>query len=493
MNKLADINPLARATADGAKPRGDEVRPTLIANPYANTPNAAEYENGYQYAQTLGHEALNSADGSRWANAPGAWKQGLEAGAKSLGCGQLKAAAGYKALLRDSTKAFNQFTSQSETAPLRTTVSPVREAAFAARHANTKTPGLLDKLVLKAAPAGPHATPALSHGDRVAGVELRDPSNVIRTHGGDVARNFDPLNIIGHELTHGVQFANPRVAAHEHPFMSHGPHSHDSLAYDERVQPGYLRKQFGKSLNSLKLPPLHLPNLSPTAPSPDLFGGLAHVGVSKGLSETGADLGGDAFRAHLEARNPALAENLRKRWVYETAKAQARTTPSPEVPAPKPGRFQRPITPGTERDQLLAPADARRKENGPAAPLPGAAAPVKSASGNPPMNKFASVATDHLKKIAEMNPWVRRAAMVGGLGLAGAGAAGAYDHFQAPMQGPAFGTDYDAVQNSLGVAAPNGVNTGLVIEPTDAEVQNDAVGRMLQSASPSGANPGLAR
>jgi hypothetical protein len=88
--KRAAISTMERTTGMDARPRGDEVHPPLMSNPFASAPDKApEYENGYSYAQTLGHQTLNQAtegDVQRWVNAAPAWRDGFAAGARSLGC-----------------------------------------------------------------------------------------------------------------------------------------------------------------------------------------------------------------------------------------------------------------------------------------------------------------------------------------------------------------------------------------------------------------------
>lgn len=83
------VNPLGRVTPVTSKPRGDEAQPTLTANPYALAdPEAArEYENGYQYAQTIGHMELAQHDPMEWAYAATPWREGFAEAAKSMGLG----------------------------------------------------------------------------------------------------------------------------------------------------------------------------------------------------------------------------------------------------------------------------------------------------------------------------------------------------------------------------------------------------------------------
>jgi len=70
---------------------------TLNRNPYqdplADPADAAEYENGYQYAQELGHQLLSQAgieDAEAWSRGhPESWVRGFATGASRLGVGRL--------------------------------------------------------------------------------------------------------------------------------------------------------------------------------------------------------------------------------------------------------------------------------------------------------------------------------------------------------------------------------------------------------------------
>jgi hypothetical protein len=85
---MSAVNPLVQTTAQDALPRGDENHIPLVENPYAGTPNAPEYENGYQYAQTLGHQTLNQLSPDQvasWKTAPTSWREGFATAAEKLG------------------------------------------------------------------------------------------------------------------------------------------------------------------------------------------------------------------------------------------------------------------------------------------------------------------------------------------------------------------------------------------------------------------------
>ena len=91
-SKAAGIDP-AQVTPLDASPDGGENHPPLLSNPFMGDPkNAPEYENGYSYAQGLGHQQLNVAtegDVERWVRSGPAWVAGFGAGARSLGVGRL--------------------------------------------------------------------------------------------------------------------------------------------------------------------------------------------------------------------------------------------------------------------------------------------------------------------------------------------------------------------------------------------------------------------
>lgn len=93
MLKLAVTNPLQAATAMDTLQRGDEVHPPMIANPYQLDPEAAaQYENGYQYAQKIGHLQLISVPPEQLlgqTNGSVPWREGFAASARALGAGQV--------------------------------------------------------------------------------------------------------------------------------------------------------------------------------------------------------------------------------------------------------------------------------------------------------------------------------------------------------------------------------------------------------------------
>lgn len=94
MKTANTINPLGRRSANAAIPRGDEVQSRLIRNPYNMDPERAlEYENGYEWGQSLGHMALMSAsdaDIERWYRNSREWIEGLADAAAHVGVGTLR-------------------------------------------------------------------------------------------------------------------------------------------------------------------------------------------------------------------------------------------------------------------------------------------------------------------------------------------------------------------------------------------------------------------
>lgn len=80
----ATINPLIQMTPDTAPQRGDENRPPLLWNPTGDP----DFENGYSYAQELGHLPLGRAtrgDVERWQGNSPAWRAGFAAASRSFG------------------------------------------------------------------------------------------------------------------------------------------------------------------------------------------------------------------------------------------------------------------------------------------------------------------------------------------------------------------------------------------------------------------------
>lgn len=94
--KRAEVNPLVQYTPMDAVPRGDEVHSPLLENKYdqpgADERDAIHYENGYQFAQALGHRELGQVSPENietWNNRPVSWRDGLADGASSLGMGRV--------------------------------------------------------------------------------------------------------------------------------------------------------------------------------------------------------------------------------------------------------------------------------------------------------------------------------------------------------------------------------------------------------------------
>jgi hypothetical protein len=89
--KTADINPLQRASAEAGEIHGDQAQPRLMANPGSGE-DAKEFENGYEFAQSLGSLGLVGAgpqDMGQWQHSDPAWRAGLQQGLRSMGRGDL--------------------------------------------------------------------------------------------------------------------------------------------------------------------------------------------------------------------------------------------------------------------------------------------------------------------------------------------------------------------------------------------------------------------
>lgn len=94
--KRSAVNPLVQVTQQTAAQRGDENHAPLNRNPYidplGDPQDAVEYENGYQYAQQLGHMMLGQArpeDVASWQRHPESWKRGFATAASRLGAGRV--------------------------------------------------------------------------------------------------------------------------------------------------------------------------------------------------------------------------------------------------------------------------------------------------------------------------------------------------------------------------------------------------------------------
>ena len=83
------INPLIKATSGPESPHGDEVQIPLMRNPYQGDPqNQAEFENGYEFAQSMGHAQLNQVgqeEIDRWKNQSLAWRAGFATATSRFG------------------------------------------------------------------------------------------------------------------------------------------------------------------------------------------------------------------------------------------------------------------------------------------------------------------------------------------------------------------------------------------------------------------------
>lgn len=77
------------STQMAASPRGDELHLPMGENPYLGDPRkAADYENGFAYAQAIGHQALNQCtegDVARWRGNENAWRDGFASACEKFG------------------------------------------------------------------------------------------------------------------------------------------------------------------------------------------------------------------------------------------------------------------------------------------------------------------------------------------------------------------------------------------------------------------------
>jgi len=89
--RTAAVNPLIRMSDVESPSNGHDVQVPLTSNPYltnGDEANAAEYENGYQFCQGIGHDGLNNAPPEQfesWASRDQAWRDGFAAAADTLG------------------------------------------------------------------------------------------------------------------------------------------------------------------------------------------------------------------------------------------------------------------------------------------------------------------------------------------------------------------------------------------------------------------------
>jgi len=91
-DKTAAVDPSIQATGLDSAANGNDVQPELLRNPFAGTPQAADFENGYQKAQSLGHLQINQAQPDQidaWSCEGTAWRTGFAQAARSMGCGNI--------------------------------------------------------------------------------------------------------------------------------------------------------------------------------------------------------------------------------------------------------------------------------------------------------------------------------------------------------------------------------------------------------------------
>lgn len=95
--KHAAVDPEIRSSGDDSAANGNDVQQPLLRNPYTtgtaspDPQDAMTFENGYQFAQSLGHMQLNQAQGqiASWMGRPKAWRDGFAQAARGMGCGNI--------------------------------------------------------------------------------------------------------------------------------------------------------------------------------------------------------------------------------------------------------------------------------------------------------------------------------------------------------------------------------------------------------------------
>jgi hypothetical protein len=88
LGKTAAVDPIIRVTGKDPMNRGDEIHAPLLHNPFSGTPQAPEFENGYQFAQQTGHQVLGQAsldDINHWRKESLPWRRGFVQAASYLG------------------------------------------------------------------------------------------------------------------------------------------------------------------------------------------------------------------------------------------------------------------------------------------------------------------------------------------------------------------------------------------------------------------------
>lgn len=94
--KTAAIDPGIRTTGEESAANGSDVQTELLRNPFegptGNPAQAADFENGYQNAQSLGHLQIAQAQPAQiqaWAKDNPAWRAGFAQAARTMGCGNV--------------------------------------------------------------------------------------------------------------------------------------------------------------------------------------------------------------------------------------------------------------------------------------------------------------------------------------------------------------------------------------------------------------------
>lgn len=235
----------------------------------------------------------------------------------------IKEAAGYKAVLRDATRAFNEFAgSKLKTAPSILSISPRRE--FELSNVAVKAPQHLKENPTRDlfAPFGPHLFTQRMGKKSFPGVELRNRDWKTELGNDNVfakGRDFSPLATAGHELAHAHQwgealgYTGPTKALESMTPMPPG-----TLAYNTVTRPGVVARTFGRVAKFIPIP------------SQKIIPGVAHDAKAALRTlqisdpELQADRVSDAFRHHLKHTDPELYDRLASRIRKETVKLRLR-------------------------------------------------------------------------------------------------------------------------------------------------------------------------
>lgn len=236
----------------------------------------------------------------------------------------IKEAAGYKAVLRDATKAFNEFAgSKLHTVPSVLSVRPRLQHEW--QHAANSAPfgslrrKVFQKVVSKLDSPGPHQIAQRIGQKTVSGVELRDIDQKLvgaNKHMTGEGRDFSPVGVAGHELAHSHQLSEAHGASGPTKALeSMTPMPPGTLAYNKATRKGVVGRMIGRAAKFL--PPLPSLNMVPGVRS-DLRASLRFNQIPN--HELQADRVSAAFSEYLKTTDPELYASLTSRLNRETSK-----------------------------------------------------------------------------------------------------------------------------------------------------------------------------